>query len=458
MRKERTVEYTLDDVKTVVEKGMWLFRISFYDKAGKRVIRRVSTGVKLENSKKRSKTHQVPDEVISLKMKLATPLVEMANHALNGGYSSSDSFFVYLDKFREDRLKNSDLSATTKKGDESRYNGIKQYQALDKPISKITTEDLEAFISKLETQYGRKGENKSRKTVQQYKLIIEGTFKFAKKKGVIDENPAEALPSYKSQPEKISSDNVIRPDKLFKFLEAIKDEYIYPCVLLSACAGLRRSEALGLRWDKILLVGLMGCENVPTTRYGYFEISQKIINIGPNENPERAEHLDGMTEAFKIQRRMKSKNSTRKVIVVEKKIKNLIIELFNKQMASRKTCADAWNKRWGGTPFTDETQKIWEDGTPDYGFVCVNDVGELITPGQVEDHWKRLKKKYPQFIGNITFHGLRHSFATYLIHNGYSLFEVSRQLGHASTQVTDSIYIHNDAGDIVRVLDSDDEN
>lgn len=202
----------------------------------------------------------------------------------------------------------------------------------------------------------------------------------------------------------------------------------------------------------------MGCEKVPTTRYGYFEISQKIINIGPNENPECAEHLDGMTEAFKIQRRMKNKNSSRQVIVVEKKIKNLIIELFNKQMASRKTCADAWNKRWGGTPFTGETQKIWEDGTPDYGFVCVNDVGELITPGQVEDHWKRLKKKYPQFIGNITFHGLRHSFATYLIHNGYSLFEVSRQLGHASTQVTDSIYIHNDAGDIVRVLDSDDEN
>lgn len=43
-----------------------------------------------------------------------------------------------------------------------------------------------------------------------------------------------------------------------------------------------------------------------------------------------------------------------------------------------------------------------------------------------------------------TFHSLRHSHASWLLQDGVDIFEVSRRLGHASTDVTTSVYGHLD--------------
>ena len=45
-------------------------------------------------------------------------------------------------------------------------------------------------------------------------------------------------------------------------------------------------------------------------------------------------------------------------------------------------------------------------------------------------------------IKSITINALRHTHASVLIHNGYSLHYVSKRLGHASTLVTQSVYLH----------------
>jgi len=37
---------------------------------------------------------------------------------------------------------------------------------------------------------------------------------------------------------------------------------------------------------------------------------------------------------------------------------------------------------------------------------------------------------------------LRHTHASVLIHNGYSLHYISKRLGHTSTLVTQSVYLH----------------
>lgn len=45
-------------------------------------------------------------------------------------------------------------------------------------------------------------------------------------------------------------------------------------------------------------------------------------------------------------------------------------------------------------------------------------------------------------IKSITINALRHTHASVLIHNGYSLHYISKRLGHASTLVTQSVYLH----------------
>ena len=42
----------------------------------------------------------------------------------------------------------------------------------------------------------------------------------------------------------------------------------------------------------------------------------------------------------------------------------------------------------------------------------------------------------------LTPHALRHSFASSLANNGYSVYELSKRLGHANTKTTEEIYVH----------------
>ncbi|EKU45046.1 site-specific integrase [Staphylococcus massiliensis] len=56
---------------------------------------------------------------------------------------------------------------------------------------------------------------------------------------------------------------------------------------------------------------------------------------------------------------------------------------------------------------------------------------------------KVLRKACKQLgIKIVTINALRHTHASVLIHNGYSLHYISKRLGHASTLVTQSVYLH----------------
>jgi integrase len=56
-------------------------------------------------------------------------------------------------------------------------------------------------------------------------------------------------------------------------------------------------------------------------------------------------------------------------------------------------------------------------------------------------------------LGEATFHGLRHTFASTLLSAGVPLTVVSRWLGHASSYVTESTYSHFVPGSDVRGRD-----
>lgn len=80
--------------------------------------------------------------------------------------------------------------------------------------------------------------------------------------------------------------------------------------------------------------------------------------------------------------------------------------------------------------------KIWNDSP----FLIKNELGEALHPNRAND---RLRS-YMERIGlkPITFHQLRHTYASICISFGYSVEEVSKRMGHSNPSVTLSIYTH----------------
>ena len=74
----------------------------------------------------------------------------------------------------------------------------------------------------------------------------------------------------------------------------------------------------------------------------------------------------------------------------------------------------------------------------------------LISP----DHLQEKFRKYVKSAGidrKITFHSLRHSFASWLVQAGVSIYEVSKLLGHADIETT-QIYAHLRGDDLRRAV------
>lgn len=76
-------------------------------------------------------------------------------------------------------------------------------------------------------------------------------------------------------------------------------------------------------------------------------------------------------------------------------------------------------------------------------YVCVNQLGKLMTPSYITSHFSLLLNKLG--MRHIRFHDLRHTFASILINKQVPLINVSNFLGHSDISTTANIYAHLDA-------------
>ncbi|TGV31221.1 site-specific integrase, partial [Mesorhizobium sp. M00.F.Ca.ET.186.01.1.1] len=56
--------------------------------------------------------------------------------------------------------------------------------------------------------------------------------------------------------------------------------------------------------------------------------------------------------------------------------------------------------------------------------------------------FKKFLKRHGLDYKNVTIHGLRHTYATYLLYKGYSLKEIQELLGHSNIRITGELYTH----------------
>lgn len=223
---------------------------------------------------------------------------------------------------------------------------------------------------------------------------IRKALQYAFKLGLIDSNPADRIERPKK--EKFVG-SVYEEDELNRLFEIVKGDPIELGVILGAFYGLRRSEAVGLKWDAI-------------------DFKKKTITI---RHTVTQATIDGKSKIIQKDR-TKTKSSYRSLPLVPP-FEELLHRLKAQQELNQKLCGRSYSKKYTG-------------------YIYVNEIGELVKPGYITQHFPLVLQK--NGLRKIRFHDLRHSCASLLYANGVSLKEIQEWLGHSDISTTSNIYTH----------------
>lgn len=233
-------------------------------------------------------------------------------------------------------------------------------------------------------------------TVIHYHALLRRAFQQAFKEERIDANPFDRVGRPKKN--KFHGENYTQ-EELLTLLHLARGDVIYPAILLAGAMGLRRSEALGVRWSRI-------------------DWEKRTVLL----DTKIVEYLENGKKQVEAVEEMKNKSSRRTLPLPDP-----VVEMLQVQKEQQ----GVYRKLFQGSYCTQYLD-----------FVCVNQLGELLRPSYVTDHFRELLEKYG--LRHIRFHDLRHTFASLLINQDVPLINVSNFLGHSDLSTTANIYAHLD--------------
>lgn len=222
-------------------------------------------------------------------------------------------------------------------------------------------------------------------TVRRIHATLMSALTVAVRRGLVRRNPAisvDLAKSAKTRPE------LWTVEQISTFLDLIRDDRLHALYALLTFRGLRRGEAVGLRWQDI------NFENHE------LNVVQQVVDvdgelvIGPpkTESGSRTIALDqGTTQLLRLHR--------------------------SKQNLERLQAGPQWS---------------------DQGFVFTQPNGDVVNPAYVTRHFQRLAARHG--LPPMRLHDLRHLSATLGLASRESLKEVSDRLGHSSIAITADIY------------------
>ena len=233
-------------------------------------------------------------------------------------------------------------------------------------------------------------------TVIHYHALLRRAFQQAFKEERIDANPFDRVGRPKKN--KFHGENYTQ-EELLTLLHLARGDVIYPAILLAGAMGLRRSEALGVRWSRI------------DWEKRTVLLDTKIVEYREN-GKKKVEPVE----------EMKNKSSRRTLPLPDPVVEMLQVQKEHREVY-RKMFQGSYNAQY-------------------LDYVCVNQLGELLRPSYVTDHFRELLEKYG--LRHIRFHDLRHTFASLLINQDVPLINVSNFLGHSDLSTPANIYAHLD--------------
>lgn len=252
----------------------------------------------------------------------------------------------------------------------------------------LVAEALEMPFKKLfEVVESEEGLN--RKTILEHHRLISSILAQAEREMLVPYNAAE-----KAMPPKAKRKipNYFQPEDITKILEALEDEPLQwkAMIQLFVITGARRSEIVGLKWDKL---------DLPR--------GTLIIDEGLYFTKEKGLH------------QAETKTGDTRFIHLPEEMVLLLRQHRYAQMELRLLNGDRWQET---------------------GYVFTRENGLPMRPDTVTQWMTNFSERHD--LPHINPHAFRHSLASVLLAHGTDVVTVSKQLGHASVATTTNFYSH----------------
>ncbi|MBP3447970.1 MAG: site-specific integrase [Clostridia bacterium] len=383
MKKEIKVSGHLEVIK-----GIYHMKLSWVSAEGKRQRKSKSTELPERGNKKRAQ-----DMLIDFQREQEAELVA------NGNSAKDILFTDYMKQWLE-KMK-LQIRPTTYSGYHDNVYGIiiPYFKPMKLKLRDVTPKHIQDFYTKQRQRV--KGT-----TVKSYHANIHKAFKDARKLQLIDSNPMECVDPPKKEPYHGQTYTV---EEAQKILALVSDTIFEIPITMMLFYGLRREEAVGLKWQNI------DFEN------DTFLIAHTVTETRVNK------HLQLVKENL-----TKNSSSYRSLPLVAP-VKELLLE--------KKQSIQEYRKLFRRSYYREDSD-----------YVCVNEIGELIKPRTLSDNFKRIIRQNK--IRNLRLYDCRHTAASIMLKNGVNMKKIQMILGHSDYATTANIYSHLDYTDKISATET----
>ena len=376
MKKEIKVSGHLEVIK-----GIYHMQLSWVSAEGKRQRKSKSTELPERGNKKRAQ-----DMLIDFQREQEAELVA------NGNSAKDILFTDYMKQWLE-KMK-LQIRPTTYSGYRDNVCGIiiPYFKPMKLKLRDVTPKHIQDFYTKQRQRV--KGT-----TVKSYHANIHKAFKDARKLQLIDSNPMECVDPPKKEPYHGQTYTV---EEAQKILMLISDTIFEIPITMMLFYGLRREEAIGLKWQNI-------------------DFDNDTFLIAHTVTETKVDgHLQMVKEDL-----TKNSSSYRSLPLVAP-VKELLLE--------KKQSIQEYRKLFRRSYYREDSD-----------YVCVNEIGELIKPRTLSDNFKRIIRQNK--IRNLRLYDCRHTAASLMLKNGVNMKQIQMILGHSDYATTANIYSHLDYSD-----------
>ena len=237
--------------------------------------------------------------------------------------------------------------------------------------------------------------NRSTRYVKDIRGQLIALYKIAVSQGIVRSNLPEMVKlneNYKVaySGEKDDSELFFNEEEIVYFLEIIKDHPLYWFFYFVILFGLRREEALGLRWRAI------NWKKKTITISHTVAKAQSIVRVDATKRDASRRIYPLTDDQLSILRKLKSEEEKNRV-------------LFGKNYY-------------------------------DSDYIFKHQDGTLYYPDTVTKAFRSIKEAHPELPQGVTLHGLRKSCVSLLVHLGYSIKEIQDWVGQRDEGTTLKIY------------------